>query len=169
MCKKELIKFKLAESIFNNNQGLLFYYIKRFKSMGWFLEDDDYRSEVMLGFFKGCQQLDLKKGKLSASTYACIRNRLLRLKLKMNSNKRIKNTVPFNKNYELSYIPHSDNALEILSFYLNGRELDIMIRYFIKGELMDEIGQDYHLTRERIRQIMDKTTKFLKKKLMNKT
>ena len=56
-----------------------------------------------------------------------------------------------------------DKIQEVLSLNLSKRERDILVKYYDKGMKLVDIGKDYDLTRERIRQIRDKAINKLKK------
>lgn len=50
---------------------------------------------------------------------------------------------------------------------LNDRDFDMMYRRYVKNETLDKIGKTYSITRERVRQIIDKKVRILKKEMIN--
>ena len=154
-----------AEKLFNDNQKLLTYFIKKYSNYGHFLEFDDYRQIVTLAFWKGCKHFDTKKGKLSAVITKCIFNDLNRLIITFKCKKVIKSYVELTEaNSPIYTMPIKDECINILKSNFKGTNLNIMIRYFVNGDYMHKIGFDYGITKERIRQIVYKNIKYLKSK-----
>ena len=61
--------------------------------------------------------------------------------------------------YDGKFLPIMRACIEFARFYTSERGYEFLIRYLVNGESLEEIGDSFCLTRERVRQIIEKNVK----------
>ena len=88
------------------------------------------------------------------------------------------NVIPLKLKPGTEYIPSNltdiDNEMNIMSdkilvhkllSLLNNREREVFVKYFAEEKSLNEIGDEYNLTRERIRQIKEGAVRRLRRRV----
>ena len=148
--------------VFESNQKLLFYFIKKYRPYSTTLDFDDYKQIVSLAFFKACKNLNVKKGTLSALASYYIFNSLSAIYNKQNRQKRIKNCVELTSLNAPYYIPKSDYCEELLTANLSGEKLSIMKEYYLDELDMKIIAKRHGYSRQYVSQVISGCLRHLK-------
>lgn len=189
MSKEKFVLTKQQQQLVEENHNLIYKYMSLYK-----LNMDDYYDILAIALCRAAKFYDSSKGSFSTLAFVCFNEECHKEYISQNTYKRMINNNVLSLEYEYQVDGHEDSSdvtlkdsiadvfdleksiedkltiesIKKILATIKPKERYVFIE-LLKGRTLQDVGNEFGLTRERIRQVRNKVIKELKTKVNSRT